>query len=442
MMKNKKKNLGYEENDRETEIEINKVYHFPKGLVTCKYKGFYLIINSEGISWLVLKDYEEFRAFQLLTEGYTVEETLKIGKEEAVINVITQIEAKKFENPICKDNKVRDIYIYLTNNCNQHCKHCYMFAGDIIVNELPCEQWMKVLNDFKENGGHGVSFTGGEVTVYKGFEKVIKHAHEIGLVVTVLSNGVLWDEKKIQELGSYIDEIQISIDGYDKESYYKVRQYDGFDKAIQCVKDFSALGTKVSVAVTPLYDNLTEFVDNFEPFARKLIKKYPQVFIKFNLELIPGREVCMTKEENKNYKQILRNLVERLYPNYYTETFVLNYENHFLRKNCGFGGISISADGQVFWCNRIHELVSRINILNTNFKELFAESDKIMMDTSVDNTAECKNCEIRYICGGGCRLEYEGIKDVGIHRGEWHYICDKKEVIYDKMIKCNDFFYE
>ena len=65
-----------------------------------------------------------------------------------------------------------------------------------------------------------------------------------------------------------------------------------------------------------------------------------------------------------------------------------------------------------------------------------------MLDTSVDNTTECKNCEIRYICGGGCRLKYDGIKDVGIHVGEWHFVCDSKEIIYDKMIKSNEFFFE
>ena len=70
------------------------------------------------------------------------------------------------------------------------------------------------------------------------------------------------------------------------------------------------------------------------------------------------------------------------------------------------------------------------------------ESDRIVKDTSVDNTICCKKCEIRYICGGGCRLKYKGIKDAGIHNGEWEYDCEGKEIIYDKMIKSNEFFFE
>ncbi len=431
----------YEVTEREAEVDLTKVYHFPEKLVLRKYKDIYLVIYTEAILWLVLYNDEELRVFQLLRNGCTIGEVMELADEEAAINVITQIEAKDFEHPIYSEKLGRDMYIYLTNKCNQRCRHCYMFAGDVVFKELTGEQWIDILDDFKKNGGEGVTFTGGEVTVYKDFDKVVKHAHDIGILVTVLSNGILWSKEKIRELGNYIDEIQISIDGYDRESYFTVRRYDGFDKAIQCVKDFCDFGTKVSIAVTPLYEDLDEFVEKFEPLARKLMDEYPNVFIKFNLELIPGRDICVTEEENKKYKQRLRELVERLYPEFYTETFVLNYENHILRRNCGFGGISIAADGQIYWCNRVHELISRENILNTNFCELFKKSDQIVEDTSVDNTAECKDCEIRYICGGGCRLKYEGIQNAGIHEGEWHYVCDGKEKIYDKMISSNEFFF-
>ena len=298
----------YEENEREAEVDLTKVYCFPKELVVRKHNGVYLIIYTEGILWLVLENEEELKAFQLLRNGSSIEETLQNVNEDAVIRVVTQIEAKDFEHPKRNENTDRSIYIYLTNKCNQRCRHCYMFAGDIEFKELSNEQWMGILEDFKKCGGEGVTFTGGEVTIYKGFDQIITYAHNIGLKVTVLSNGILWNKKKIGELGACIDEIQISIDGYDRDSYFEVRQYDGFDKAIQCVKDFCDFGTKVSIAVTPLFDKLSEFTEKFEPFAKVLMENYPQVFIKFNLELIPGRNINVSHEENIDYKRILREL--------------------------------------------------------------------------------------------------------------------------------------
>lgn len=131
-------------------------------------------------------------------------------------------------------------------------------------------------------------------------------------------------------------------------------------------------------------------------------------------------------------------MVERLYPELYTETFVLNYENHILRRNCGLGEISIAANGDVFWYNRIHELKSTANVLETSFKELFEVSDRIIENTSVDNTTECTDCDTKYICGGGCRMKYDGISDVDTHVDEWNCVCDGKNSIYDN----NEFFFE
>ena len=310
----------FEEKEVEVEVDLNKRFHFPSELVVRRYKDNNIIIYTEGVSWLVVSD-EEKKVFDFLLSGGSIAEALAQFEEDNVVNVISQIEAKQFETPIVRQVDENSIYIYLTNNCNERCKHCYMYAGDIKIEELSPIVWMDILTEYKEYGGKGVTFTGGEVTVYKGFKEVLKKAHDLGLIVTVLSNGIGWDEKDIAECSSYIDEIQISIDGYDRNSYYAVRQFDGFDKAVDTLIRFSEYGTRTSMAVTPLYDNLEEFIRHFEPFARNIIEKYPQIYIRFNLELLEGRTVKKNKIDNAEYRRLIKELVERLYPDYYIETF-------------------------------------------------------------------------------------------------------------------------
>lgn len=432
----------FEEKDVEMEIDVNKKFHFPSEVVVKKYKNNNLIIYTEGVLWLVLSD-EEKEIYDFLEKGGSIAEALENFDENNVINVVSQIQAKQFEHPIVREADEKNIYIYLTNNCNEYCKHCYMYAGDIKIQELPPETWMNILIEYKECGGQGVTFTGGEVTVYKGFKNVIKKAHELGLIVTVLTNGIRWDENEILECSTYIDEIQISIDGYDRESYYAVRQFDGFDKAISTLIKFSESGTRTSMAVTPLYDSLDEFVENFEPFAKSIIENHPQIYIRFNLELLEGRDVRKTKIDNVEYCRKIRALVERLYPNYYTETFPLNYAGHIIRKNCGFGEIAIAANGDVYWCNRIHELSSRWNVMTTRIGEIMEQSHRIKTNTDVDHSIVCRKCEIRYICGGSCRMNYSGILQADNHIGMWENVCPKgnKEAIYKKMVLCNEYFY-
>ena len=171
----------FEEKDVEMEIDVNKKFHFPSEVVVKKYKNNNLIIYTEGVLWLVLSD-EEKEIYDFLEKGGSIAEALENFDENNVINVVSQIQAKQFEHPIVREADEKNIYIYLTNNCNEYCKHCYMYAGDIKIQELPPETWMNILIEYKECGGQGVTFTGGEVTVYKGFKNVIKKAHELGLI--------------------------------------------------------------------------------------------------------------------------------------------------------------------------------------------------------------------------------------------------------------------
>ncbi|MBQ4068377.1 MAG: radical SAM protein [Lachnospiraceae bacterium] len=432
----------FEDEIIEAEIDFDKVYELPENIVIVKYKEYYLAIYTEGVLWIVLENDIQKQVFEDIRKGCNIEYLMANYDGDDVINVIMQIEAKDFEHPKIIQNEDKNVYIYLTNNCNQRCRHCYMYAGDVVIEEVDAEKWINVLNKLRDEGCEGVTFTGGEITVYKGFEELIKHAHNIGLLVTVLSNGILWSRDMIDNLSSYIDEIQISIDGYDEESYYSVRKYNGFKKAIECIENFSRVNTKVSMAVTPLFEELDIFVDKFEPFAHDFLKKYPNVFIKLNHELIEGREVKTTDEQNREYRNKLKALVERLYPNYYTETFVLNYENRALRKNCGFGGITIAANGDVYWCNRIHELKSSLNVFECDMHDIFLIGKKIAESTSVDNTSGCNACEVRYICGGGCRMKYKGITSVETHSGNWDYRCEGKNHLYEKMILSNEYFFE
>ena len=432
----------FEEEDIEEEIDCTKRFQFPKNIVIKKFENKNLVIYTEGVLWLVFDD-EELEVYKAFDKGKSIQEVLENYDEEIVIEVLSQIEAKQFEHPIVREANEKNIYIYLTNNCNERCRHCYMYAGDIKIQELSPDVWKRVLLEYKNLGGQGVTFTGGEVTVYKGFESVLSYAHELGLIVTVLTNGILWNEQSIKRCGVYIDEVQISIDGYDKESYYNVRQYDGFDKAIDTLIHFSEAGVRTSMAVTPLYEDLEEFVKNFEPFAKRIIEEYPDIYIRFNLELLDGRDVKKTQIGNVEYRKTIRSLVERLYPGYYIETFPLNYEGHIIRRNCGFGEIAIAANGDVFWCNRIHELSSHWNVNTSKFEDIINESEKIKKATDVDHSSMCRDCEVRYICGGNCRMNYVGIPNADEHSRIWENECPKgtKETLYRKMILSNEYFY-
>lgn len=427
-------------------IELTKIYRFPVDLASIKYGNTNLIIYTEGCTWLVLTD-QEYAIFKVLQQGKSIEETFNIfeTEQEEVVSVITQIEAKNFEHPIIYDNRMFSLCIYLTNRCNLRCRHCYMYSGEWKIEELPLDAWKNIVKDFKECLGEVVTFTGGELLLFDQWLELIKYCKQLGLKVVLLSNGLLWTDIIIKEAHQFIDQIQISVDGHDEESYFNVRNYHGFSKALETAKAFASLGTKVSLAVTPLYDGLEDFIEHFEEFATEFKQENPNISIDLSLELIPGRNITISQADNENYKKRLRDMVNKLYPNYYFENFAVNYTDTNKMGNCGFGGITIAPNGDIFWCNRISELKSEYNAQFTPIHVLKQISKQIKEKTSVLHVKQCACCPIRYICGGGCRIKYKNFAEFSGENQdvlfETECSLEEKENFYRKMIGSNEYFY-
>lgn len=427
-------------------IELTKIYQLPVDIATVKYNNIKLVIYTEGCNWLVLSE-RQYEIFKVLQQGKSIEETLNVFEmeQEEVVSVITQIEAKNFEQPVIYDNREFSLCIYLTNRCNLRCNHCYMYSGEWEIEELALNVWKNVVKDFKDNQGKTVTFTGGELLLYSQWFELVKYCKQLGLKVVLLSNGLLWTEELIKEAHPFIDQIQISVDGHDDASYFQVRNYHGFSKALETAKSFAALGTIVSLAITPLYDGLDHFIEHFKNFAVEFKQKNPNIPIDLSLELIPGRNITISQAKNKEYRQRLRAMINSLYPNYYFENFLVNYTETNKMENCGFGGITLAPNGDVFWCNRIAELKSDYNVQSTPMHLLKQISKQIKEKTSVLHVKPCASCPIKYICGGGCRIKYKNFSEFTNTNQkivfETECSIEEKENFYRKMIGSNEYFY-
>ena len=68
--------------------------------------------------------------------------------------------------------------------------------------------------------------------------------------------------------------------------------------------------------------------------------------------------------------------------------------------------MTISSTGNVYWCDRIFDLKTRINVRTHGFKEIFEMAETVRRKTSVEHFEPCGKCDLKYICGGACRLRY------------------------------------
>lgn len=440
------------------ELDYDDILHFPEEIVVEKINDFYLVIAVQTANWIVLYNSRQIDFLNMLRSGKCVGDAIEtVDSEEAMGDlkiVLAAIFARKFAGVNSEVTKeylegYKMLNIYITNACNLKCKHCFMLSGKKLENELTLGDWMKVLTSFKENGGEFVTFSGGEPLMFKNFPQIISHAHDLGLKSTVLSNGLLWSDKLIHDLAPFIDEIQFSLDGVDEETNSMVRGSGHFEKVVDTIVKFANAGVKTSVATTFTYDNLNENTQTRYKNLVDLIKEKTSgkdVFFKLSKKLLPGRDVHFTAEENEKYSAIIKDIEKHVDENADYENFLAGHTANLVAINCGLGGISVSSDGNVYFCNRINEMESFGDVTEKPMSFFMEKGKEIHLATSVENVIPCKDCELRYICDGGCRIDdFDFAGKIQSSALPYHQIScndEKKNKLKKRMIDSFNYFYK
>lgn len=399
---------------QQREIQLGDILHFPQDIEYLSYEGRLLAVAVETANWLILPGKSSQRYLEDLRAGKTVGDVLShiqnAAEKKIFIQLLTAIMARQFagldevpEPEYVAGHKM--LNIYLTNACNLRCPHCFMKAGKRLANELTTDEWVSVLRDFKECGGTAVTLTGGEPTMHPGFRTIVESAHGIGLQLTVLTNGILWNDELIDELSPCMAEVQISIDGVDDASNAKIRKAGTFETLVRNVIRFSRNGVRVSVATTFTNDNIDAAKHYAELVNRINEETDKKVIFKLTKKILPGRETHYSEEENKTYEEKIRQVEELTDANAKYEAFMEGHTPNLVSTNCGFGGLSVAADGEVYFCNRVLEIVSQGNVREHPLSYFLELGEQAHEETGIAHVEPCRRCAIRNVCGGGCRID-------------------------------------
>lgn len=441
------------------EIDDNKKYYFPE-IKIIEYANKYLVITPSTANWIVLENEIQLRILNRLIHHFSINEVLDDFRNYYydVNFVITQIEARQLYNhsALKSSQEENSLHLYLTNKCNLRCPHCYMFSGEPSENELTTKEIFEIIEQSKINGNVKViTLSGGEPSIREDFALILKKSKELGLEVKVLSNGINWTESSIKQLSPFINSIQISIDGFSELTNSHIRGKNHFEKALTTVDTLLKYSIPTAIAITPPLEYLEKFIDQYIDFANKLLSKYKDkpFEIRFSDEILHGRNVSLNKEEQERFNRLIKEIQIKIYGSSYDlHEFIDKMKAKRLIDNCMFGVVSIDSCGNVFACARIKDLETFSNIRETSIKEIYKIGERIKELSSIDNIKPCNNCEIRYICGGGCRIELfkelcecKDFCNFDLNDNTpFHRECpvEQKEHFYDLMLRSNEYLYD
>lgn len=143
----------------------------------------------------------------------------------------------------------------LTPLCNFGCKMCYVhldteqLKGQAI---LTVDTWKDLMHQAWEAGMLAATLTGGECLAYPGFEELFLYLHSLGCEVSVLTNGLLLDEKRIQFFKSHMPStVQVTLYGCNDDVYERVTGRRVFSTVTDNIKKAIEAGIPVGLSITP-----------------------------------------------------------------------------------------------------------------------------------------------------------------------------------------------
>lgn len=364
--------------------------------VVCNIKDIHLIINTENGAVVGVDD-ESLKQYQ----GISKERTFKITNRE-LYNFLLEnnfISDNQFKY---KDNSILTAYFHVTNHCNLHCLGCY--SDSIARNkerDLSIESMLKILDELKTVGVQNIIISGGEPLIRKDIVDIVKYAKESCNMqrMILITNGTIGDWKLFKELALYLDTISVSIDTYSSECSAFLRDEGIFEKIILNIKQMRENGLNVSILPTIHHKNVKEM--------SKYIKLAESLGTEISFSIFTTGQEKIYKDYILSQKDLIE--IAKHFMNYGMTVNDVPINNTMEgKRHCGTGCsmISIGADGSIYPCHMLMEESFKMgNLVNNSLLEIRNESKKKKCDWEGDVTEidGCRQCEFRFLCGGGCR---------------------------------------
>lgn len=325
----------------------------------------------------------------------------------------------KSENERGTSFPLTNLYLYLTNNCNLHCGHCWISpvfdtspqAG------IPVAALKKTIIEAKELGLGCVKFTGGEPFLYTSIIELIHFLKSQEISITIETNGTLVTKEIVEALkAADVNIISISLDAATPSIHDELRGVKGsFSRAVEGIKLLTKEDFELQIIMTIQKKNEKEI-----PGVIDLCRKYDIPSLKINPMQPCGRAV---DSYEKNLQIDLEDLLKlhketlNLSPNndpiiYFDLPNAFLSIEEMMRINspqCNiFNILGILANGDYSICG-IGEAYSELrmgNIFNDSIADIW-QNDKVLNDLreSLPHSLKgiCGQCIFKAHCLGACR---------------------------------------
>lgn len=339
----------------------------------------------------------------------------------------------------------------LTPRCNFNCPMCYVHLTkeeqEKRGRELTTEEWLQIGREAKDAGTVFLLLTGGEPTLRPDFPELFHKLKEMGMMISINSNGLLLDGKLLELFrNDPPTRINISLYGTSNETYEQLCGVPAYDRVIGNIRALREAGVdvKVNMSVTPANSSDMQSVYETAKELRIHTQATPYMFppVRLHPEM-RGTNFRMSAEEagrvqaqyeftrctKEQFSQRIQALQNRISPDAQSEDECGDIVGEGIHCRAGITTFWIDWDGKMLPCGQMAE--PAVDVLQLGFDEAWKRTKENA--AAIRLPAECAKCEIKDICHACAAMCY---CETGSFSGKPDYVCRWKQSYIDSMMQC------
>jgi len=321
--------------------------------------------------------------------------------------------------------------------CNMKCSHCGSRAGKARPNELDTGECIKLCEDLAQVGCGTVALMGGEPLVREDWVKIASCVRDLGMDLSIVSNGLLMDEyiERLTALAPKV--VGISLDGLEK-THDGIRRKGSYKAAMKAIKLLRDANIQVTVITTVSKTNFNELTGMKDLIYKRGVNWQIQVAMPMgNFD----REHLISDED---YYAVAMFIASQRIKHPFDDLPVIGahcfgYHSKILPdsstwKGCtaGISSVGITSDGGVVGCLSMgNDRYLEGNIRERSFVDIWKDPNSFSYNrnfTLKDLGENCSRCKYGDSCKGGCNSMSQNLAD-SIHDDPYCFKRIEEEII-------------
>lgn len=326
--------------------------------------------------------------------------------------------------------------------CNMNCDMCYVRLSKEEMNQKgklrSVEEWINLAEEMKRSGVLFLLLTGGEPLLYPYFKELYLHLLNLGMILTINTNGTLINEEWAEFFGKHKPRrMNITLYGKDAHTYKKLCHFEeGFERTLHGIKLLKEQKVDVKLNGSLAKDNrndaevLLDIADELQVPMHIDTYMYP-------VEKEEGKEAeeewrLSPKEAAKAKVQVSQRQYGEQYRKYCIQMEQMGKMAEPEGLECavkcraGRSSFAINWQGSMQPCIMLQKI--SINVFEMGFEKAWEETVKAVDEIKVSK--RCGTCNLRKLCQSCAASAF---LETGKYDGVPKYLCDYTESIMKEI---------